>query len=47
MHFHIGLMEFLVFAMYYIIMKAILLFINIEARRNKLKVPAALSGLLS
>lgn len=47
MHFHIGLAEFIVFAMYYIILKAILAILNIETRRNSLHVPAAVSGLLS
>lgn len=47
MHFHIGLAEFIVFAMYYIILKAILAILNIETRRNNLHVPAAVSGLLS
>lgn len=46
-HFHIGFFEFLVWAMYYFIMKAILLFINIETRRNKLHIPAGVSGLFS
>lgn len=44
---HIGLMEFLVFAMYYLILKAVLQLINIESRRNGLTVPAAVSGLFS
>ena len=47
MHFHIGLMEFFVFALYYVILKAILLVINAETRRNGLKVPAGVSGLLA
>jgi hypothetical protein len=44
-HFHIGFMEFLVFALYYVILKAILQIINIETRRNGWHVPAAVSGL--
>jgi hypothetical protein len=47
MHFHIGLMEFIVFAMYYFVLKAILLLINVETRRNGLTVPAGVSGLLA
>lgn len=40
-------MEFVCFLMYYIIAKAFLLVINLEFRRNKIHVPAAISGLLS
>lgn len=47
MHFHIGFMEFLVFALYYFILKAFLCILNLEFRRNKLHVPAAVSGLFS
>jgi hypothetical protein len=47
MHLHIGFMEFLVFALYYVLMKALLQFINIETRRAGLKVPAGVSGLLA
>lgn len=47
MHFHIGFLEFLVFAAYYFILKAILLVINLETRRNGLKTPAGVSGLLA
>lgn len=47
MHFHIGAAEFLVFALYYIILKAVLMLVNIETRRNGMHVPAAVSGLLS
>lgn len=46
-HFHIGFFEFLVFAMYYVLMKALILLINIESRRGRLHVPSAVSGLLS
>jgi hypothetical protein len=46
-HFHIGFFEFLVWLMYYFIAKAVFLFINIETRRNKLRVPAGVSGLFS
>jgi hypothetical protein len=44
---HIGLVEFLVFALYYVILKALVQFINIETRRLGLHVPAAVSGLLA
>ena len=46
-HFHIGFFEFLLFGLYLILWKAIFLFVNIEARRNKWHVPAAVSGLTS
>jgi hypothetical protein len=39
--------DFLVFTAFYIILKALLLFINLEARRNHIHIPAAVSGLLS
>lgn len=45
MHFHIGFMEFVVFALYYVILKAVLQIVNIETRRNGWKIPAAVSGL--
>jgi hypothetical protein len=47
MHFHIGVAEFVVFAAYYIILKALLVVINIECRRSGMRVPAAVSGLLA
>lgn len=46
-HFHIGFFEFLVWLMYYLIAKALFLFINVEARRGRLHVPSAVSGLFS
>jgi hypothetical protein len=46
-HFHIGFFEALVWLMYYLIFKAVFLFINIEARRNRWHVPAGVSGLFS
>ena len=46
-HFHIGFFEFLVWLMYYFIAKALFLLINIESRRGKLHVPAAVAGLFS
>ena len=47
MHLHIGLMEFVVFALYYVILKVIVQLINIETRRLGLHVPAGVSGLLA
>ena len=44
---HIGLAEFAVFALYYIILKALLQLINVEARRNGYCTPAGVSGLLA
>lgn len=46
-HFHIGLFEFLVWIMYYLIFKAVVLVINLETRRNGWQVPAAVAGLFS
>ena len=46
-HFHIGFVEFLVWLAYYAIAKALFLLINIESRRGKLHVPAAVAGLFS
>jgi len=46
-HLHIGLAEFVVFALYYIILKALIQVINVETRRSGMHVPAAVSGLLS
>lgn len=47
MHLHIGLMEFIVFALYYLILKALLQLINIEARRSGSKTLAGVSGLFA
>jgi hypothetical protein len=47
MHFHIGFFEFLMWVAYYLIFKALILLINIEARRNSWHVPAAVAGLFS
>ena len=47
MHVHIGFMEFVVFALYYVILKAFVHFINIEARRGGGSVLAGVSGLLA
>ncbi len=46
-HFHIGFFEYLVFLMFYLITKALMIFINLEARRGKIHVPAAVAGLFS
>lgn len=47
MHLHIGLAEFIVFALYYLILKAALQLANVEARRNGWTVPAGISGLFA
>ena len=47
MHLHIGLMEFLVFALYYVVLKALLQLINVEARRSGSKTLAGVSGLFA
>lgn len=47
MHVHIGFMEFLVFALYYVILKAGIQLLNIESRRTGSKVLAGVSGLFA
>lgn len=47
MHLHIGLAEFLVFALYYLVLKAALQLVNIEARRSGSKTLAGVSGLFA
>ncbi len=47
MHLHIGLAEFLVFALYYILVKGLIQVINVECRRNGYTIPAGVSGLLA
>lgn len=47
MHLHIGLLELLIFACYYVIVKALFQLINIEARRNNMTTLAGVSGLLA
>jgi hypothetical protein len=47
MHFHIGLAEFLVFACYYLLLKALLVVLNLELRRTGIKTGAAVTGLLA
>jgi len=46
-HFHIGFFEFLVWVAYYLIWKAVIMFINLEARRGRLHIPAGVSGFFS
>ena len=46
MHFHFGFWDFLIFGLILILWKAIFLFVNIEARRNKWHIPSAVSGLI-
>jgi hypothetical protein len=41
------LMEFLTFAAFYVILKVLLQFINIESRRAGWHLPAAVSGILA
>ena len=43
----IGFLQFVTWALYYVIFKAIVLFINVETRRNGWQIPAGVSGLLS
>ena len=47
MALHIGILDFLIFALYYFILKGILIFVNTETRRGGYEIPAAVSGLLS
>jgi hypothetical protein len=47
LHFHIGFFEFLMWVAYYLIFKALVVIINIEARRNQWHIPAAVAGLFS
>jgi hypothetical protein len=46
-HIHIGFLEFVVFALYYVILKAAVQLLNIEARRSGSKVLAGVSGLFA
>lgn len=39
--------DFIAFAAFYFILKAMILFVHLETRRNHIRVPAAVSGLLS
>jgi len=47
MHLHIGLAEFVVFVLYYLILKAALQLANIEARRNGSTILAGITGLFA
>lgn len=47
MHVHIGFLELVTFALYYVILKAALLFANIEARRNGWTTLAGVTGYLA
>jgi hypothetical protein len=47
MHVHIGAVEFMVFALYYLILKAVLQFLNIEARRSGSTTLAGVTGLFA
>ena len=47
MHVHIGFMEFITFALYYVILKAFVHFMNIESRRGGSSVLAGVTGLLA
>ena len=44
---HSVLVEFLTFALFYVILKIIFQFINIESRRAGWHVPAGVSGILA
>jgi len=45
--FHSVFLEFLKFAAFYVILKALIQFINIEARRTGVPLLAAVSGLFA
>lgn len=47
MHLHVGLAEFIVWLLYYVIAKALFQLVNIEARRNGNKTVAGCAGLLA
>jgi hypothetical protein len=47
MHLHIGFLEFVIFCLYYFLLKALICVANLEFRRNGMSVPAAVSGLFS
>jgi hypothetical protein len=46
-HWDIGLAGFIAFTAYYVILKALLQFINVETRRSGKSTSAAISGLLA
>jgi hypothetical protein len=39
--------EFLMFALFYVILKCVIQFINVETRRAGLAIPAGVSGILA
>lgn len=43
----IGFVGFVVWVLYYVIFKALIHVINVETRRNGMKTPAGVSGLLA
>jgi hypothetical protein len=47
MHLHIGLAEFAVFALYYLVLKAFVQFLNIEARRSGSEILSGITGLFA
>jgi hypothetical protein len=47
MHLDVGLAGFAIFALYYVLLKALIQFVNLETRRNGWTVPAGVSGLLA
>lgn len=47
MFFHSVLLEFLKFCAFYVILKALLQFINLESRRTGSKLLASVSGLFA
>lgn len=47
MHFHIGLFEFLIVGLYFLIWNSIFHLVNVEARRAGWKTVAGISGLHS
>jgi hypothetical protein len=44
---HVGFLEFLIFCLYYIILKGVLQLLNIETRRSGNTTLAGVSGLFS
>lgn len=47
MHVHIGLLEFVTFVLYYLILKAAVQLLNIEARRTGSHTLAGVAGLFA
>lgn len=46
-HVHIGALEFAVFVLYYVILKLIVHFVQIESRRSGSRTLAGVTGLLA